>query len=174
MTDKSKWRFRYKSLKVQESMQEFEGFTEKELIKHIWELRKEIIELENENKVMQIKLNSNADHGKEEELENSLSEKNFNTEWSYPTKVAFLITIKNKPLTSEEIHRMLVKLDKHYSSYADPKGTLSVYLTMVVKRGRIKKIKLPGIKTLYFALPEWVNEKGALNSEFKEHTNPFK
>ena len=173
MSEKSKWRFKYKSLKIQEALQEFEGWTEKDLVKHILELRKEVIELEQGNADLEAKLNPDAELTKGEKPE-ELSEKNFNTAWSYPTKVAFLLTIKNKPLTSEEIHRTLVKLDKNYSVYADPKATLSVYLTMSVKRGRIKRIKLPGIKTLYFALPEWVDEKGELKSEFKEHTNQFK
>jgi hypothetical protein len=69
---------------------------------------------------------------------------------------------------------VLAKMDKHYSAYPDPKATLSVYLTMSVRRGRIKRIKLPGIKTLYFALPEWVDEDGKLNSEFKRYTDQFK
>lgn len=170
MPEKSKWRFQYKSLKVQEAMQEFEGWAEKDFVKHILELRKEIIELEAEKETVQAK----SPVVVEAEKSKNLSERDFNAEWSYPTKVAFLLTITNKPLTSEEINRMLVKLDKHYSAYADPRATLSVYLTMAVKRGRIKRIKLPGIKMLYFALPEWVDEKDKLNTEFKEHTNQFK
>jgi hypothetical protein len=170
MREKSKWRFQYKSLKVQEALQEFEGWTDKEFVKHILELRKEIIELEAEKEAALIK----PTPGAEEEKPEGLSEKNFNLQWSYPTKVAFLLTITNKPLMSEEIHKMLVKMDRHYSAYGDPKGTLSVYLTMAVKRGRIKKIKLPGIKTLYFALPEWIDEIGGLNSEYRYHTNYFK
>lgn len=174
MPEKSKWRFQYKSLKVQEALQEFEGWADKDFVKHILELRKEVIELEKQQEILKEKLNASSGHVKEEKPENVLSEKNFDSQWSYPTKVAFLLTIKNKPLTSEDIHRMLLKIDKHYSAYADPKATLSVYLTMAVKRGRIKRVKLPGIKTLYFALPEWADERGELNSEYKYHTNQFK
>ena len=49
MPEKSKWRFQYKSLKVQEALQEFEGWTEKDFVKHILELRKEVIDFEKEN-----------------------------------------------------------------------------------------------------------------------------
>lgn len=158
MQEKSKWRFQYKSLKVQEALQEFEGWTDKDFVRHILELRKEIIELETEKETNKVKSTPLAEPEKSE----SLSEKDFDPQWSYPTKVAFLLTITNKPLMSEEIHKMLVKMDKHYSAYPNPKATLSVYLTMAVKRGRIKRIKLPGIKTLYFALPEWTDLDGKL------------
>lgn len=165
MPEKSKWRFQYKSLKVQEALQEFEGWADKDFVKHILELRKEIIELETEKEAAKIKPTSGA----EEEKPKGLSERDFDPQWSYPTKMAFLLTITNKPLMSQEIHKMLVKIDKHYSAYADPKATLSVYLTMAVKRGRIKRIKLPGIKTLYFALPDWTDLDGKL-SESKMST----
>lgn len=170
MPEKSKWRFQYKSLKVQEALQEFEGWTEKDFVKHILELRKEVIELEAEKAATKVKPTSIA----EQEKPKDLSEKDFDPQWSYPTKVAFLLTITNKPLTSEEINRMLIKLDKHYSAYADPKATLSVYLTMTVKRGRIKRIKLPGIKNLYFALPEWMDLDGNLKPAFKSEIVIFK
>ncbi len=158
MSEKSKWRFQYKSLKVQEAMQEFEGWAEKDFVKHILDLRKEIIELEREKEGR-----TTGSPDIETAKAQDLSEKDFDPEWSYPTKVAFLLTINNKPLMSEEIHQMLVKMDKRYLAYTDPKGTLSVYLTMATKRGRIKRIKLPGIKMLYFALPEWVDETGKLS-----------
>ncbi|MBA3971192.1 MAG: hypothetical protein H0X46_03455 [Bacteroidetes bacterium] len=86
--------------------------------------------------------------------------------------MAFLLTIKDKPLTSTEINKLLLKIDKHYSAYADPKATLSVYLTMAVKRGRIKRIKLPGIKELYFAMPEWMEENKLL-PKYKSEIKPF-
>lgn len=74
----------------------------------------------------------------------------------------FLLTLENKPLTSREIHDHLLKLDKQYQFYNDPKGTLSVYLRAVVKSGRIKSVKLPGIKEKLFAMPEWVDREGNL------------
>lgn len=169
MSEKSKWRFQYKSLKVQEALQEFEGWTEKEFVKHILELRKEVIELEKEKETADAKSIPVVETEKSKEL----SEKDFNPQWSYPTKVAFMLTIMNKPLKSEEIHKLLIKMDKHYSAYADPKATLSVYLTMAVKRGRIKRIKLPGIKNLYFALPEWMDKEGNIFANYDSLIKKF-
>lgn len=169
MSEKSKWRFQYKSLKVQEAMQEFEGWVEKDFVKHILDLRKEIIELEKEKEQRAVSSTSEGEIAKVEDF----SEKDFDPEWSYPTKVAFLLTISNKPLMSEQIHQMLVDKDKHYSAYTNPKATLSVYLTMAVKRGRIKRIKLPGVKTLYFALPEWLNENGTLIGKYRDQIKKF-
>lgn len=169
MSEKSKWRFQYKNLKVQEAMLEFESWTNKDFVKHILDLRKEIIELEAQKVIGKDNSTSSPETPKAE----SLSEKDFDLQWSYPTKVAFLLTITNKPLPSEELHRMLIKIDKHYSAYADPKATLSVYLTMAVKRGRIKRIKLPGIKNLYFALPEWMDKEGNLFANYDSHIKKF-
>jgi hypothetical protein len=70
--------------------------------------------------------------------------------------------VKGNPMTTEEIHGDLLLLDKLYSIYTNPKATLSVYLTNATKTGRIKAVKLPGIKMRYFSLPEWLNEKGGL------------
>jgi hypothetical protein len=97
-----------------------------------------------------------------EQILRGLSTTDFKSSWSYPTKIAFLLTLKGSPMTTEGIHVTLLRLDKHYRIYANPKATLSVYISNATKIGRIKAVKLPGIKMLYFSLPEWLNEKGEL------------
>lgn len=164
MTDnssrKSDWKRRYRLLKQQENRQEFEGWEDDDFIKHIFELRHEITELQDQLDNLQAHPKQES---KVEGLERELKTEDFKQDWPYSTKFVFLLTLENKPLTSREIHDRLLKLDKQYQFYNDPKGTLSVYLRAVVKSGRIKSIKLPGIKEKLFAMPEWVDREGNLS-----------
>ena len=162
MTAKSLWKHNHRRLKAEEEAKEFENWEEKDFIKEIFDLRKQLDELSEEIETLKKEKIMEFPVEEPNEIPVRLSEEDFRSNWSYPTKVAFLLTIKGSPLTSEEIHNALLKLDKRYRIYTDPKATLSVYLTKATKTGRIKKLKQPGIKAHYFSLPEWLNEKGEL------------
>jgi len=97
----------------------------------------------------------------------------FEVDWSYPTKIHFLLALHQRPLTSKELDECLSKLDSHYKDYNTPQYNLSVHLGRAVKSGRIKKIKQPGIKMLYFVLPEWVDKKGLLDINHRNHIRVF-
>lgn len=167
---KSTWRHKYRHLKRQEDRQEFEGWSENELIDHILELREELDTLQEKLD----KANTPAAEEKSsEKAEKGLNFEGFKADWPYSTKFVFLLSVENRPLTSKEIHNHLLKLDKQYSFYNDPKTTLSVYLRSVVKTGRIKAVKIPGFREKLFVMPEWVDENGKLNAELKRSINPF-
>ncbi len=168
---KSNWRRKYRLFKQQEDRQEFEGWTENDFIKHIFELREEIGELEEELK--ELVSRSKQDLPTSEKETKPLKTEDFKSDWPYSTKFVFLLLLKNKPLTSREIHEHLLKLDKQYQFYNDPKGTLSVYLRAVAKSGRIKSIKLPGIKEKLFAMPEWVDSENNLKPAYQNTINLF-
>ncbi len=75
------------------------------------------------------------------------------------TKIHFRLELNQKPLTSEDLHGFLSKLDTHYNHCDSPQNNLSVALGRTFISRWIKKIKEPGIKLKYYALPEWVDKK---------------
>lgn len=146
------------------AFKEFEGWTTNDFISHILELREEITTLEGEgNKEQSGSLQKEP-----------LTESKFNPQWSYPTKIHFLLELHQKPLTSTDLDQMLLKLDSHYRLYKIPKNNLTTSISRAVKSGRIKKIKEPGIKLKYYALPDWLDKGGTLLSKFSEQINTFK
>lgn len=167
---KSAWKHKYRHLKRQEDRQEFEGWSENKLIDHILELREELDTLQEKLD----KANTPAAEEKSpEKAGKGLNFEGFKTDWPYSTKFVFLLSVENRPLTSKEIHNHLLKLDKQYSFYNDPKTTLSVYLRSVVKTGRIKAVKIPGFREKLFAMPEWVDENIQLLKNYQSRINIF-
>lgn len=160
------WQFRYKNAKKKELLKEFEGWSDDDFINHILELRSVIEGMEKE-------LDGGGNQKSKGSSGKALSEADYKQGWSYPTKIAFLLTINQKPLTSEEIHKLLLKLDGHYKDYKLPRNNLTVTLSRTIKSGRVKKIKVPGIRSLYYALPEWLDKDGNLNPRFASFLNQF-
>lgn len=160
------WERKLKRELKNEVLKEFEGWSNGELVSHIIDLREEITRLEGQLNVKQSGISGN---GQKEPL----TESKFKQDWSYSTKIHFLLQLNQKPLTSEDLHGLLSKLDTHYKDYDSPRNNLSVALGRASKSGRIKKIKEPGIKLKYFALPEWMDKEGSLKEEFKNYTKQF-
>lgn len=169
-TKKSAWKHKYRSLKRQEDRQEFENWSEDDFINHIFELRDELDTLQEKFDALNT---SKQELKSPEKAEKGLTFEDFKQDWPYSTKFVFLLSIENKPLTSMEIHKHLLKLDKQYQFYNDPKNTLSVYLRSVVKSGRINAVKIPGFREKLFVMPEWVDKEGNMKSEFKLSVNKF-
>lgn len=162
----SDWQRKLKRELKNETLKEFEGWSHNELVSAIMELREQKTDLEEQL------LTKNA-AGAEKGQKPDLNEGMFKEDWSYPTKIHFLLALHQKPLTSKDLDRYLSKLDSHYKDYNTPQYNLSVHLGRAVKSGRIKKIKEPGIKTLYFALPEWVDKESNLLERFRVFVNQF-
>lgn len=158
------WQYRLKREKEKQNFQEFDDWSRQDLIDYILQLRSGLDEMQ------EIVKNGG---GKPASPEKEFSESDYKQEWSYPTKIAFLLTINKKPLISEELHKLLLKLDKHYKDYDTPRNNLTVTLNRTIKSGRVKKIKVPGIRSLYYALPEWVDKDGNLRPNFGSVANPF-
>lgn len=150
-----------------ETLKEFEGWSHNQLVETIMQLRRENSDLEE-------KLISKNASGAEKAQNSELNESMFRQEWSYVTKIHFLLALHQQPLTSRDIDGHLSKLDSHYKDYTTPQYNLYVHLSRAAKSGRIKKIKLPGIKMIYFALPEWVDSENKLKELFLKELNPFK
>ena len=143
-------KYHVKFRQKQSAKNEFENWSQTDLINYILELRKEL-ELKNKEEVAFINKQEqpiNTFNG------NVIIEQSYKQEWSFPTKIVFLLNLKNKPLTSVEMHTQLLQLDKSYKKLKTPKKTLASILTRTVKSKRISKIKQAGIKELLFSLPE--------------------
>jgi len=162
----SDWQRKLKRELKNETLKEFEGWSHTELVSAIMELRAQNANLEEQ---LLTKKTTGAENGQKPDLNEGM----FKEEWSYPTKIHFLLALHQRPLTSKDFDGYLSKLDAHYKDYNTPQYNLSVHLGRAVKSGRIKKIKQPGIKMLYFVLPEWVDLNGTLQEEFKNKIRSF-
>lgn len=154
------WERKLKRELQNEVLKEFENWTPVEFSSYILELREEINALKD-------KAASPPEKGAENAQKRPLNESMFKQEWSYPTKIHFLLELHHRPLTSEELDKDLLRLDKHYKDYNSPQKNLSVHLNRATKSGRIKRIKLPGVRALYFGLLEWMDKEGALKERYK-------
>lgn len=162
----SDWQRKLSRELKKETLKEFEGWSHNELIETIMQLRGVNADLEEQ---LISKNASRAEKGEKRELNESM----FRQEWSYVTKIHFLLALHQKPLTSRNIDGYLSRLDSHYKDYTTPQYNLYVHLSRAAKCGRIRKIKLPGIKNIYFALPEWMDKEGSLRSEFNKFLKQF-
>jgi hypothetical protein len=160
------WERKLKRELKNEVLKEFEGWSNGEFVSLIIDLREEITRLET-----QLTSKQSVAGGKSNK--EPLTESKFKQDWSYPTKIHFLLELHQKPLTSEDLHGFLSKIDTHYKDYDSPRNNLSVALGRASKSGRIKKIKEPGIKLKYFALPEWIDSQGKLLETFQSQINYF-
>ncbi|MBA3665143.1 MAG: hypothetical protein H0W61_13170 [Bacteroidetes bacterium] len=157
MSENKNWEHRAKTAIKKEALKEFAGWTDRDFINCIIDLREQIKSLEiNQGQELQ-RVN-----------EHEVKEDQFNKSWSVPTKIVFILHLLNKVLLSSEIYAKLISLDRSFKDYSSSKVVLSNYLTRSAKSGRIKKIKLPGIKTHYFALPDWMDENGLLLANYKK------
>ncbi len=147
------YKYRARRAQKEASLMEFEGMHRDQLLDMILKLREENEELHEriESEVAQASKYDTQD---------------FRQEWSLPTKVTFLLHLENKPLTSEDLHNKLLDLDSHYKDYDSPKMNLTTTLKRVTANGRVAKIKLPGVRELIYALPEWVDKEGKLTVDY--------
>ncbi|MBI3518074.1 MAG: hypothetical protein HY062_01785 [Bacteroidetes bacterium] len=159
------WQYRHKREKEKEVFQEFDDWSRQDLMEYILQLRSGLDEMQ--------EIIKHGTSNPASDPEKAFTETDYKQGWSYPTKIAFLLTINKKPLTSEELHKLLLKLDSHYKDYDSPRNNLTVTLNRTLKSGRIKKIKVPGIRSLYYALPEWVDKEGEIKPPFKHHFQFF-
>lgn len=166
MTEPKNWEHRAKFAIKKEILKEFSGWSEQDFIEYILQQR-ELIE------VLKSDLASLESKNKDTGAKTEVKESQFNKEWSIPTQIVFILHLLNRPSLSSEIYDKITRFDKSFSDFRNSEVVLSNYLSRSVKSGRIKKIKLPGVRTLYYALPEWVNERGDLKTEFQSMIKQF-
>jgi hypothetical protein len=170
-SQKSNWKHKYRNLKRRKEREEFKNWSEDDFIDHILELRNELDALEQKHETL--KATSVSENKIPAPVEKTIKPETYKQEWSYTSKFVFLLTLENRPLKSIEMHKHLLKLDKSYKFYSDPKTTLSVYLRAAVKLNRIQSLKVPGIKEKFFVLPEWMDTQGKIKEAYAVTFNLF-
>ncbi|HWY12421.1 MAG TPA: hypothetical protein VN026_13895 [Bacteroidia bacterium] len=166
MTNDSGWIYRAKNAIKKEAKKEFIGWSEAELIDEILEVREELSRVRKQLQKHEEEKESAAKH-------TEFTEKKFQTGWSNPTKIAFLLYKQQKPMTSLEIEKEILKYDQGFKDYSNPTLVLSTSLLRMTKSGRIKRIKLPGIRTYFFGLPQWFTKEGELKKDFELELRSF-
>lgn len=166
MTGSPGWKYRARHEIRKEAAKEFSGWNSNQFIDEILSLREE---LSNANKELRKLMEEKETSSKQAEF----NEKKFKMEWSNPTKIAFLLFKQQKPMTSLEIEKALREHDRGFKDYNNPTLILSTTLARMTKSGRIKRVKLPGIRTYFFALPQWFNKEGDLREDFQLELRSF-
>lgn len=170
------WRVRNKDMNVLAQINEFKEWGVTDFIIYILELRQELRKAKMQRQELEIQLQEKQPTKNQSEKPDPFADlkEQYRQEWSYPTKVVYLLTVKNTPLTSIQIHDLLMEVDDNFSHGKDPRHKINTYLYLSRKSGRIKGIKLPGIKGYFFALPEWVQENERLREEYTKDLDRFK
>ena len=157
MSKKENWVFSQAYYNKQKTVKEFAESSHADLVFQIHELRFQLNGLQQ------------TIDKQEQERSHLLNKKNafsdYKQEWSYPTKILFIISEIDKPLSSIEVQKHLMQLDYHFKSLQRLQTTLSSILSRSCKTGRIAKYKVKGKKDLLFVLPHWLDKSG----ELKEH-----
>ena len=165
MGKKENWVFSQSYYNKQIVIKEFATSSREELMQCIYGLRLEI------NNLQQL-----IDKQKAEEVKLSIKKivaSDYKQEWSYPTKLFFLISFFDKPMTSLELHKQLRQFDKYFKALQRPTTTLSSILNRSCTTGRIAKYKVKGIKELLFVLPKWLDKSGELHEKYSEQIKLF-
>jgi hypothetical protein len=76
-------------------------------------------------------------------------------------------------MTSPELEKEILKYDPGFKDYNNPTLILSTTLNRMTKSGRIRRIKLPGIRTYFFGLPQWFTKEGELKKDFELELRSF-
>lgn len=140
---------------------EFENWSVKRLINEILKIRKEKSQLEKEyNKLIE-----------KTELNKEIPKENYSQKWTYPQKITFILLNEQRPLTSTQIFHLLMKADGHFEDFRNPIAILNTYLGRMMRTGRIKAHKLPGIRKHFYILPEWLGADNKLQSQYLVHLN---
>jgi hypothetical protein len=165
MNKKANWIFSEAYYNKQQTIKEFASATHSDMVSHIHELR--------------IKLNDSQQLiDKQQENQKKIVDKkstlpDYRQEWSYPTKILFIISTLNRPLTSLEIQEQLKKRDKKFKSIQRTQTTLSSILNRACKTGRIAKFKIKGKTELLFVVPSWISKQGELQEVYLSQVNLF-
>lgn len=163
-------------------MYNYENYTVSQLIERIHTLESALkdaevkakiiqdlsVELTNKNNQLNILLqNENQSHQKQlADLRNP--EGRYSNRLSWMGKVIFMIRKEGKPLRSVEIVDLLLKIDDNLHLKANPNTFISVVLAKAVREKRLSLHKIFGTRGGYYALEEWVDDKGNLEEYIKE------
>ena len=92
-----------------------------------------------------------------------------NPAWPWSDKIVFCLVRNQKPMRLKDFLSEFEKLEPDVNlTYEDFPKTLSNYLYLMVKQGRIFRVKSYRKRGGYYGLPYWANAEGELLPQFRE------
>jgi hypothetical protein len=167
---KQEWKSKARLAKKETAVSLYEDWDREELIEFIEELKAENEELkhlqesEKEDKSVLV-----AGSGESTER-NILS--GYNKDWTWVSKMVFVLRQMNRPLKSKELLVYLEGVDDNIKFFADKTKTFSSLLNKATKYQRVLEYKIRGVKGYFYILPEWM-EGEKLREEFKKLINEY-
>lgn len=167
---KQEWKSKARLAKKEGAVALYADWDREELIEFIEELKSENEELKHLNLPSSEKQNTvSADHLKTGD-QNLLS--GYNKDWTWVSKMVFVLRKVNRPLKSKELLEFLEGVDSNVKFFADKAKTFSSLLNKAVKYQRVQEYRIRGLKGYFYILPEWMDGE-KLNDEFKKLINEY-
>ena len=85
--------------------------------------------------------------------------------WTWISKIVFMVTNADKPLRSTEIIALLLPKERALNEKLSKEKFISPFLNTAMQYQRLIPFKLKGVRGNYYCLPEWVNEANELIPE---------
>jgi hypothetical protein len=126
------------------------------------------VELANKNNELNIQLQNEKQAHQKQLADIRNPEGRYSNRLSWMGKVIYVIRNEDMPMRAVEIVDTLLKLDDSLHLKANPNTFISVVLAKAVKEKRLSLHKIFGTRGGYYALEEWLDEKGNLLEDIKE------
>lgn len=92
----------------------------------------------------------------------------YNGTSSWISKIAFTLQQENRPLRSTTLIEMLAKREPTLANHHNKVQYFSAFLSNAVSYNRIVKQKVMGVRGYYYLLPEWVDDQGNAQPEYRK------
>jgi superfamily II RNA helicase len=136
--------------------------TMKELLMQLTDYKKRFKELTEENKKLKKQLEVYLEH-----------DDDYSGNWSWTTKIAFVIKTAGRPLHATEILALLETKEPELDNKVDKLKFLSAFLTEAKKNSRLYTYKVGGIRGNYYYLPEWNDPNCNLSDQMRKKINLY-
>ena len=91
----------------------------------------------------------------------------YKSNWSWVSKIVFIVKQANKPLRSSEIIEELAHREPVLQTKRSKEQFVSAFLNLAMQHQRLITYKLKGVRGYYYCLPEWINGEKELLQEMR-------
>ena len=91
----------------------------------------------------------------------------YKNDWSWVSKIVYLVKQANKPIRSAEIIIQLSLREQVLDTKRSKAQFVSAFLNIAVQYERLMQYKLKGVRGYYYCLPEWIDEEKELLQEMR-------
>jgi predicted nuclease with TOPRIM domain len=92
----------------------------------------------------------------------------YNNTSSWISKIVFTLQQENRPLRSTTLIEILAKREPSLANHHNKIQYFSAFLSNAVSYNRIIKQKVMGVRGYYYLLPEWVDDQGNAQPEYRK------